>query len=98
MVVKDDAGNPAKYRDQFRRRVNAGRCFATPYLGCREFWARFSAPDGTELPIDVTEDLGSMLLDLTYDPQSNGAATPQFFNARLEQGVLRIPQPPEGEA
>ena len=29
--------DPAKYRDQFRRRVNDGRCFATPYLGCREF-------------------------------------------------------------
>ncbi len=90
VVVKDGGGDPAKYRDQFRRRVNSGRCFATPYLGCREFWARFSAPGGTENPIDVTEDLGSMLLDLTYDPQGNGAATPRFFNARLEHGVLRI--------
>ena len=98
VVVKDGGGDPAKYRDQFRRRVNSGRCFATPYLGCREFWARFSAPDGTENPIDVTEDLGSMLLDLTYDPQGNGAATPRFFNARLEHGVLRIPYPSEPEA
>ena len=98
VVVKNSGDDPAKYRDQFRRRVNSGRCFATPYLGCREFWARFSAPDGTESPIDVTEDLGSMLLDLTYDPQGNGAATPRFFNARLEQGVLRIPHPSEREA
>ena len=98
VVVKAGGDNPAKYRDQFRRRVNSGRCFATPYLGCREFWARFSAPDRTESPIDVTEDLGSMLLDLTYDPQGNGAATPRFFNARLEQGVLRIPHPSEREA
>ena len=97
VVVKDDAENPAKYRDQFRRRVNAGRCFATPYLGCREFWAKFSAPDGKEIPIDVTEDLGSMLLDLAYDPQGNGTATPRFFNARLEQGVMGIPQPSERE-
>ena len=93
VVVKNESEDPAKYRDQFRRRVNAGRCFATPYLGCREFWAMFSAPDGTENPINVTEDLGSMLLDLTYAPQGNGGATPRFFNARLEQGVLRIPQP-----
>ena len=27
-------GHIAKYRDQFRRRVASGRCFATPYLGC----------------------------------------------------------------
>jgi len=92
VMVKSDAEDPAKYRDQFRRRVNSGRCFATPYLGCREFWAKFSAPDGTESPIDLTEELGSMLLELTYDPQGNGAATPRFFNARLEQGVMRIPQ------
>ena len=97
VVVKDEFEDPAKYRDQFRRRVNSGRCFATPYLGCREFWARFSAPDGTETPIPLTEDLGSMLLDLTYDPQSNGAATPRFFNARLQRGVLRIPHPSEQE-
>lgn len=91
VVVKNDSEDPAKHRDQFRRRVNSGRCFATPYLGCREFWAKFSAPDGTETPIPLTEDLGSMLLCLTYDPQSNGAATPRFFSARLDQGVLRIP-------
>ena len=46
----DDA---AKYRDQFRRRVRDGRCFATPFLGCREFSAAFSAPDGTEQPIEA---------------------------------------------
>ena len=95
VVVKNESEDPAKHRDQFRRRVNSGRCFATPYLGCREFWAKFSAPDGTETPIPLTEDLGSMLLDLTYDPQNNGAATPRFFSARLEQGVLRIPHPSE---
>ena len=91
VVLKSGSVDPAKYRDQFRRRVNSGRCFATPYLGCREFWARFSAPDGTENPLPLTEDLGNMLLELTYDPQANGAATPRFFNAQLEQGVMRIP-------
>ena len=37
--------DPAKYRDQFRRRVRDGRCFATPFLGCREFSASFAEPD-----------------------------------------------------
>ena len=36
----------AKYRDQFRRRVNRGQCYHQPYLGCREFVASFGPPDG----------------------------------------------------
>jgi CRISPR-associated protein Cas5d len=87
----------AKYRDQFRRRVREGRCFATPYLGCREFSASFAEPDGTEQPIDVTDDLGLMLLDLDYAPGGEGRGTPQFFHARLERGVLRFPSPQRAE-
>jgi CRISPR-associated protein Cas5d len=83
--------DPAKFRDQFRRRVRDGRCFATPYLGCREFAAAFAAPDGTEQPIDLTDGLGSMLLDLDYAPDGSGRGTPRFFQARLEHGILRVP-------
>jgi CRISPR-associated protein Cas5d len=83
--------DPAKYRDQFRRRVREGRCFATPYLGCREFSACFAEPDGGERPIDLTDDLGPMLFDLDYRPDNSGRGTPRFFNARLERGVLHVP-------
>ncbi len=83
--------DPAKYRDQFRRRVRDGRCFSTPYLGCREFSAAFCAPDGSEQPIDLTEDLGPMLLDLDYAPDGSGRGVPRFFNARIERGVVRVP-------
>ncbi len=81
----------SKFRDQFRRRVENGRCFATPYLGCREFAASFDRPDGTEQPIDRTEDIGPMLLDLEYATVGSGQNTPRFFEARLERGVLRVP-------
>ena len=81
----------AKYRDQFRRRVRDGRCFATPYLGCREFSAAFAEPSGNELPIDVSDDLGRMLHDLAYAPDRSGRATPLWFPARLERGILRVP-------
>jgi CRISPR-associated protein Cas5d len=87
--VEDD---PAKFRDQFRRRVRDGRCFATPYLGCREFSAGFAAPDGGEVPIAHTEDLGTMLLDIDYDQDGSGRGSPRFFEARLDQGILRVPQ------
>ena len=64
-----------------------------PYLGCREFSASFAEPDGTERPIAVTEDLGRMLLDIEYAPDGSGRGTPHFFEARLDQGVLRVPEP-----
>jgi CRISPR-associated protein Cas5d len=87
----------AKYRDQFQRRVRDGRCFATPYLGCREFSASFG-PAGGEHAIDVSEDLGSMLLDIDYEPGGGGRGTPRFFSARLERGILRVPDVEREEA
>lgn len=90
-VMKDESSEPAKYRDQFRRRVNSGRCFAIPYLGCREFSAKFEAPDGTETPIGTTEDLGYILLNIDY-PHDGASAKPCFFQAHLEKGVMKIPR------
>src|SRR6266566_682904 len=38
IAVKPGVGeDPAKYRDQFRRRAERGQCYHRPYLGCREF-------------------------------------------------------------
>ncbi len=81
----------AKYRDQFRRRVARGQCFATPYLGCREFSAAFGEPELDDAPIAQSEDLGLMLLDIDYEPDGGGRGEPRFFGARLERGVLRVP-------
>ncbi len=93
VVLRDHPeGDAAKYRDQFRRRVDRGQCFATPYLGTREFSAYFSPADGTERPIAQSEDLGRMLFDLTFAGDGSGAARPHFFDARLESGVLRVPR------
>jgi CRISPR-associated protein Cas5d len=90
-VKPDVAHDVAKFRDQFRRRVQRGRCFAQPYLGCREFSAAFAEPDGSESPIARSEDLGLMLLDLSYDADGSGRGTPRFFHARIEDGIVRYP-------
>lgn len=82
----------AKYRDQFRRRVNRGQCYHRPYLGCREFAACFGPPDGSEKPIDLIDDLGRILFDLDYASDGSGRGTPRFFSARLEGGVLKVPR------
>ena len=97
-VKPGGAAHPAKFRDQFRRRVQAGRCFAMPYLGCREFSAFFAPPEGTERPLARTEDLGPMLLDLDYAPDRSGRGTPRFFAARLEHGILHVPAPTQRRA
>jgi len=95
IVLKPAATDPdAKYRDQFRRRVARGQFFCQPFLGCREFPASFGEPDGSEEPIDRSEDLGLMLFDLRYRRDANGRSLggkPVFFKARLEAGILRIP-------
>ncbi len=96
-VVKADVSvragvneDPAKYRDQFRRRVQRGQCFHQPYLGCREFTAYFGPTDG-DPPLDRTQELGRMLFDIEYDADTRGRGTPRFFEARLDRGVLRVP-------
>ncbi len=90
--LRPDVGeDPAKYRDQFRRRVTRGQCFHTPYFGCREFSASFCEPDGSEMPIDVSDDLGLMLFDFEYAPDGSGQGVPKFFHARLNRGILRVP-------
>lgn len=94
LVCDNDPGEVAKVRDQFRRRVEQGRCFATPYLGCREFAASFAKPDGNERTIDRSEDLGLMLWDLDYASDGSGRGTPRFFAAHLDGGVLRVPGRP----
>lgn len=55
--VVDGGDDPAKYRDQFRRRARRGQFFSAPYLGCREHLAHFAEPDGTP-PIDDTFNIG----------------------------------------
>jgi CRISPR-associated protein Cas5d len=81
--------HPAKYRDQFRRRVERGQCFARPYLGCREFAAHFGPADGREPAASVSMELGRMLWDLDY--RQEGRNEPIFFAARIEGGVVRYP-------
>lgn len=86
--VNEDA---AKFRDQFRRRVARGQCFAQPYLGCREFSAFFGEPDADLTPEQpITMSLGRMLLDMDYAGGGSGDATPRFFNAEIRDNILRV--------
>jgi CRISPR-associated protein Cas5d len=90
------ADHPAKFRDQFRRRVERGQCFSMPYLGCREFSASFGAAEPDAVPLaGLSMDLGRMLLDMDYAEghtrRGGGLGKPRFFDARLVDGVLLVP-------
>ena len=79
--------NPGKFQDIVTRRMERGQSYTTPYLGCREFPARFRKWRGGPIPtIDETRDLGFMLYDMDYTNPED--ITPMFFHAKLENGVL----------
>lgn len=86
---RDDPAPAAKFFEIFERRARRGQCVNQPYLGCREFAARWRLVDDLRAqpaPIDETRDLGWMLHDMDFtepaDPQ------PRFFHARMVGGVV----------
>jgi CRISPR-associated protein Cas5d len=82
--------NPGKFQDIIKRRLNRGQCYHQPYLGCREFPAKFRQWDFDTVPTAYsdTRSLGLMLYDLDYSDLDN--ITPMFFNAVLKNGVLDL--------
>jgi CRISPR-associated protein Cas5d len=83
------AGRPeATYREQFRRRVDKGACFSQPFLGTRECSATFTKQT-SRAPISLSEDLGVMLHTIIY---TGGRETYQWFHARLQAGVIQVPE------
>lgn len=85
-----DEQDPAKWRSQFRRRVDAGQSFRTPFLGMREFHADVTPADDSPT-IDWTEDLGIMTHSITYDERT-GKESYDWFDARVVGGSMAIPR------
>ncbi|MEO8663479.1 MAG: type I-C CRISPR-associated protein Cas5c [Bryobacteraceae bacterium] len=82
--------NPAKFDAMFQRRLEKGQFHMQPYLGCREFPAIVEPYTGSPEPLaSETRDLGYMLHDLRFGPDAN---RPVFFRARIERGVIEVPE------
>jgi len=82
--------NVARHLAGFVRRAARGQTFHQPYLGTREFPARFrllGPEEPSPVPINLSRNLGLMLYDIEYD----SGHTPRFFRGRLDQGVLHVP-------
>lgn len=90
----------AKYVEMFRRRLDKGQQHHAPYLGCREFAADVRPALDAPTPIEpgVARPLGLMFYDWDWPGAEDGEAKkpsrelrPLFFDARLESGVVRVP-------
>ena len=90
-VGGDAVANPAKYREMFQRRAEKGQCVNQPYLGCREFAARFRLiddPAGEPQALDESRDLGWMLYDMDFENPTD--PKPRFFRADMQHGVIDL--------
>ena len=90
-----------KHLDMFNRRARSGQVFHQPYLGCREFPARFRLIENGESRPEMHEslrgprDLGFMLHDIEFDQDGDTkkvrSTTPHFFRAQMNDGVIDVP-------
>lgn len=87
----NESDNPGKFKDIIVRRLKTGKCYHTPYFGCREFPAKFELYENTEVSTVYENsecDLGYMLYDMDYsDPED---IQPMFFRAVLRNGILDL--------
>jgi CRISPR-associated protein Cas5d len=93
-----------KHLDMFNRRARAGQVFHQPYLGCREFPARFRLiENGNSTPqphesLRGQRDLGFMLHDIDFEQNAQSkkvkSTTPHFFRATMEDGIIKVPPLP----
>jgi CRISPR-associated protein Cas5d len=89
-----------KHLDMFNRRARSGQVFHQPYLGCREFPARFrliengaTAPEPNET-LRGERDLGFMLHDIAFDQNFETkevrSTTPRFYRVKMIDGVIDV--------
>ncbi len=100
-TLTDKAGpddNIYKFIDIFTRRVDNGQHFHQPYFGCRECIAEIHPPikKPEDQSISISKDLGIMLWDIEFGDGKARQNTPLFFNAKLENGKMKIPLHPIG--
>lgn len=81
-----------KFVEMFTRRLEKGQHFHQPYLGCRECVAEVEPVTEVPKTFGDSRDLGIMLWDIDYTKKKR---VPRFFVARLEDGVLEVPEDPE---
>ncbi len=91
--LRDHVTDPVgKYASTFKRRVENGQHFHKPYFGCREFGCSIRMANGSETPVDHNECLGMTFFDFTWDLSTGTPLQRHLFDAKIENGVLVVPQ------
>ena len=95
-----DSDNVRKFEEMFERRLEKGQHHYAPFLGCREFAATLELAADSPRPCGegVDRPLGWMFFDFDWSGmegqgshKESEARTPLFFEARLVNGVMRVP-------
>ncbi len=88
--------NEQKHYNIMLRRLRNGQCFHNPYLGCREFPAKFKIIEGETPESDLVgeTDFGLMLYDMDYtygeDYKDIKDISPTYFHAIMKNGVIDL--------
>jgi CRISPR-associated protein Cas5d len=79
-----------KHYNIMLRRLRKGQFFHAPYMGCREFPAKFKIIEGEapESSLKGERDLGFMLYDMEFSDLEN--IQPMFFRAKMINGVVDL--------
>lgn len=96
-----DEDSVTKFTEMFIRRAGKGQCHQQPYLGCREFAAKFELiMNGvpSPQPVQETSNLGWILYDMNHDCGKgnhnphfcNERCLPSFFPATLLNGTMIV--------
>ncbi len=84
--------NPGKHYAIFTRHARWGHHFRVPCFGCSEYRADFElANEVPPSPLAGERALGMMFHDYDY-ASPTGRPQPRFFDARMVNGVIEIPQ------
>ena len=92
-VNEQECGHSSKtINAMISERLYKGKCYHTPYFGCREFPAYFEIAESVpECPQELkgSRDLNWMLWDLDY---SVGQPSPLFFRPVMTDGLIEVPE------
>ena len=93
-----DRINKNKAMDIISKRLKRGKCFAQPYMGCKEFTAYFREFHG-DVQISRSligeRDLGFMLYDMDF--HEDRTCSPLYFRAKMVDGLIKVPSPDSTE-
>jgi len=82
-------GNGTKHKKIFERRARKGKCFQQPFIGCRDYPAKFALGEGEvpPSPLQGTYELGR----LPHAVAQKNCIKTENFRAIMQNGIVEVP-------